>query len=445
MLRVGFQPILASVLLALASSNSVAQAPTTGQSDLEHARIELEREKWRSELQLRTRELDLKEHEQKTKDGELAVKEHEQLTKDGELKLKERELATSQWTNPLFVAILAALLAALGNAVVVGVNGRLQRQLDTAKGEAERTLEKNQAESTRILEMIKTPDTEAAAQNLSFLLDSGLIASPELVNKLRTYLEARQPGTGPSLPATSRFDFEPTEVLTASLQQDLELNLTRYIEYLNKIGLLSGHEEKAKVKIDNLSPPNAFYDSGSGTLVIDSRIANDPYVAMREYGHHVLLSDWQGVFWSQETGVVGLESGLADYFAGSFLENPILGQAAIKVIVPGRPYVRRLDNERTFVEALPQDRSPMHELAKFGAVRFGKCDKSSRRMPSIHYWPKLGVHPAPWRRFWNPSWQWREQSALRNKQRYFAKPWIVAHFLCQRREIRPRWAEARAR
>lgn len=66
------------------------------------------------------------------------------------------------------MAILAATLAAVGNAIVAVVNGLEQRQLERQKGE-----------ETRILEMIKTGDPDKAAENLKFLLDSGLIESQD--------------------------------------------------------------------------------------------------------------------------------------------------------------------------------------------------------------------------------------------------------------------------
>jgi hypothetical protein len=54
--------------------------------------------------------------------------EREQANKDAELELKRQEQASSKWWNPLVVAILAAALAALGNAIVTVINGRLQRE-----------------------------------------------------------------------------------------------------------------------------------------------------------------------------------------------------------------------------------------------------------------------------------------------------------------------------
>src|SRR6185503_13596496 len=127
--------------------------------NIDVARLQFEREKWAADLRLRERELDLREEEQRQ----------------------------ARWRSPLTVAIFAAALAAAGNAVVAFVNGNSQRDLEDGK-----------AESERILEMIKTGDPDSAADNLQFLLDSGLIADQTRVAKLASYLKTRGAGTGPA-------------------------------------------------------------------------------------------------------------------------------------------------------------------------------------------------------------------------------------------------------
>ena len=67
-----------------------------------------EQQKWRDEYQLKIRELDLKQ--------------------------KEQERST--WSNPLVLAILAAAIAGLSNAVIAMINGRLQRQIEQTKAAA---------------------------------------------------------------------------------------------------------------------------------------------------------------------------------------------------------------------------------------------------------------------------------------------------------------------
>ena len=129
-----------------------------------------EREKWERNVQLREREIAIKERE---------------------VARREREGAKGRWANPLVLAIFAATLAAVGNATVAWINGRAERTLEDAKAEAE-----------RILEVIKTGDTDKAVTNLKFLLDAGLILDASTKLRLESYLSTVAPGKGPSLPAT---------------------------------------------------------------------------------------------------------------------------------------------------------------------------------------------------------------------------------------------------
>lgn len=68
----------------------------------------------------------------------MPTKEKEQKIAESELKLKEREQAASSWRNPLVVAILAAAIAAAGNAGISVYNGRSQRQLESQKADQAR-------------------------------------------------------------------------------------------------------------------------------------------------------------------------------------------------------------------------------------------------------------------------------------------------------------------
>lgn len=129
------------------------------------------------------------EREAAFREREVSVKEREIALRDAELALKRDEQAAAGWRSPLIVAIMAATLAGLSNAVITVVNGRLQRQLEDGR-----------AEQTRVLEMIKTGDADKAAGNLQFLLDAGLIADPERATMLKEFLARRVPGSGPALP-----------------------------------------------------------------------------------------------------------------------------------------------------------------------------------------------------------------------------------------------------
>ena len=137
-----------------------------------------ERERWEAECAFR--------------DRELLVSEAESDIKRQELDLKRIELTRSRFANPLFIAVLAAAIAAAGNAIVSYTDGRSERDLEDRK-----------SEQARIQEMIKTGDPDTAARNLKFLVDSGLIADAKTVKALNAYLRNRKPGSGAALPAAS--------------------------------------------------------------------------------------------------------------------------------------------------------------------------------------------------------------------------------------------------
>ena len=291
------------------------------------APTDFEREKWQNELDLRKREL----------------------------ALKEKEQATPAWRSPLTIAIIAAAVAAAGNAGVAWLNGSLQRDLESNKRDAEIRLERSKAESDRILEMIRTDDTEKAAGNLDFLLRAGLVTDPEVTARLRAFLAQRSPGSGPSLPASSpRIEFQQSDLLPASLQKDLEDTFDRYGKYLDGIRF-PDPQAKAKIKLAANLPGWAYYDGADHTMVIDVRVADDPYVALREYNHHILTSSQASA--SLNISGRGLESGLADYFAASFLDTPSLGEKAAKIVGGGEPYIVTLKQDKSFRE-LPTPRDP---------------------------------------------------------------------------------------
>jgi hypothetical protein len=131
----------------------------------------VDREKWEVEKSFRERELKLRETE---------------------VEISRQQSRSSQWRDPLVLAILAATIAATGNAIIAIVNGNLQRELEDQK-----------YEQARILEVIKVGNPEKAAENLKFLLKAGLIRNELQASALRKFLNEREPGTGPTLPAAS--------------------------------------------------------------------------------------------------------------------------------------------------------------------------------------------------------------------------------------------------
>ena len=93
---------------------------------------------------------------------------------------------TGNWSSPIVLAIFAAAVAGFGNAVVLWWNGQL---------------EDRRAEHARILEVIKTGNVKQAAENLEFLVQVGLVASPTVSERIKLYAANAKSGVGPALPA----------------------------------------------------------------------------------------------------------------------------------------------------------------------------------------------------------------------------------------------------
>jgi S1-C subfamily serine protease len=124
--------------------------------------LAFEREKWADEVRLRQQELDAK-------------------------KIEARK---NRWISPLAVAVFAAAVAVAGNAVVTLLNGNAQRQSEQVK-----------ADQALILEAIKANSPDKAAANLTFLVDTALIADEKRRTELHTFLQRRRLGEGPALPS----------------------------------------------------------------------------------------------------------------------------------------------------------------------------------------------------------------------------------------------------
>lgn len=161
--------------------------------DPERERLELERLRLRSERQQGAAELRLKR---------------------ADLRLRQTVEDRSQWRNPLFIGLLVAIVGLAGNIGVTIHNGYLERaKLDAAR---ERTsaefaqqlkLQEEKRQGDLVLEAIKTGHPDRAAENLSFLLDTGLIQDSS--KQLTAFLARRRPGTGPFLPQPGAASLDP--------------------------------------------------------------------------------------------------------------------------------------------------------------------------------------------------------------------------------------------
>jgi len=142
-------------------------------------------------------------------DRRLEILERETRIKERELELKIAEAGKSAWRSPLVVAILAAAVAALGNAWTAYYNSEANLQAQTKA-----------AENARILQMLKA-DTEQAAANLQFLIATSLITDPNTRSSITTFLASREPGTGPSLAPPPPPDNRELELLAEALAPEI--------------------------------------------------------------------------------------------------------------------------------------------------------------------------------------------------------------------------------
>lgn len=109
-------------------------------------------------------------------------------------------MASEQKQLGISVAIWAAAIAVLGNAVSTLVTTENEQVLQARAFEAE-----------RILEAIKTGDPDVSAENLEFLLRARLITDPATVKGVVGYLTSRERGEGVYLP-TEGLTTDPTDI-----------------------------------------------------------------------------------------------------------------------------------------------------------------------------------------------------------------------------------------
>lgn len=287
-------------------------------SDLSRQQLELDIELKRAELASRQA------------DNELRREDHA---------LKLREARASNWRNPLVVAVLAAAVAATGNAVVAYLNNSNLQQVEERKGQ-----------SSLILEAIKTGDPDKASVNLQLLLDAGLI-SDSRADAIRAYLRNRRPGTGAALPSTTgRFRIEGSERLPETARAALGQQLSAFAAHLDQLGL-RGEAAQVRVVIDPAIETNSYFDSETDSVRVAANVASDPFSTLWAYGQYVVPRGVaEGA--SENREAAGLVSGLIDYLTASFMDQPQIGAGIAAVIDAPDPYIRNLENRLSYPTVL---------------------------------------------------------------------------------------------
>jgi hypothetical protein len=227
--------------------------------------------------------------------------------------------------SPVTTVIIAALAGLLGTLFA----GILNLQV-----------EKRKQEGALILEGIRTGDTKAAARNLLFLSEAGLIhLSRDQVTNLRSAI--KDTSTLPVLPPTNvapeRVSFTPSSALTPDLKAKLQDVITKFQNYSNNLGFRMEGGEIDVTVVPGFETGGgatykgqiAYYDDQKPkkAVVVASEFANDENIVLRQYAHH-LLTRRNMLFvdpntYPREYGAI--ESGLATYFPCSFGDHPMLG------------------------------------------------------------------------------------------------------------------------
>lgn len=99
------------------------------------------------------------------------------------------------WSSPLALAIFSAAFAGIVNAALNYENNRYQLQLENEKSKASLSVERENNEAARILQMLNAPNADQAAANLSFLAAVGLISDPKVVQQVKSYVSNHKPGS----------------------------------------------------------------------------------------------------------------------------------------------------------------------------------------------------------------------------------------------------------
>src|SRR5215472_3889734 len=223
--------------------------------------------------------------------------------------------------SPLTTAIIAAIVGLFGTLAGGVLNIHVERQ---------------KQEGSLILEGIKTGDKQAAARNLLFFAEAGLIhLSEKQVETLRKEIGTAG-DTVPVLPRPTpgpgNISFTPSRALTPELQKSLTTSLRAFQQYAKGLGFVMG-TDVVQVRIVPGSDTSAggkegwlsYYEDATHSMVTASDYADDTNMVLREYAHHVLLQmNHDPEVW-RRPDYRAIESGLASYLPCSFGDHPAVG------------------------------------------------------------------------------------------------------------------------
>ncbi|MDP3799608.1 MAG: SAV_2336 N-terminal domain-related protein [Polaromonas sp.] len=176
--------------------------------------------------------------------------------------------------------------------------------------------------------------------------------------------------SGPSSrPASggTNLEFEESAALTPELRALLSSAFLSFEAFLVGCGYRP-RESSLKVFVDPDLKDNVYYEPSR--VVLGAPLATDTDAFFRECSHHALLSIPFGTLGKHQRAI---ESGLADYFACSFNNDPRFGEQSIQVFsgvpeIASKGALRLLENDRHYDEA--RSDSEMHDVGEIWGGAF---------------------------------------------------------------------------
>ena len=119
---------------------------------------------------------------------------------EADLRLKNPPLWKVFSTNPVVVAAVITAIVSLAASYVSLTSAREQRDLDERKATTQLQYEFVKSEFDFVLQALRAANPDEAAENLTFLLETGIIQRTAFQERLSKYLKDRKPARGPFFP-----------------------------------------------------------------------------------------------------------------------------------------------------------------------------------------------------------------------------------------------------
>jgi len=304
-----------------------------------------------------------------TRKLEQKFKDHKVVEVETAEAIANRLIGWAKIFGTILGAAVAILVAALG---IMGLNSSadFQKKVEETTAKLEVAAQKVQREYNAQAKDIKTKGEQVVKQfgkdqeQLAVLeksLPAFEIQLTQLQEKLDEYHEefgGQVAGLKKQVGVIEDLGFGKTSELSSEQKAKIEAALKPYRVYLTMLGLKDADREIPVYAVEG-ETLNTFFVPGRNAVYIDTRLVDDTDLVLREFTHYVLFSSLEFDFRGASLGgdVFNLlESGLADYFPCSYLNKATVGEGFMRVAKEAgqtntdKPWIRNLDNDRTFTE-----------------------------------------------------------------------------------------------